>query len=286
MTNGTYVMLCVQFVGILWVLNFIATKTSFIYLVSCSQYYFSSNREKEGSARVMNGIMISYFKHAGSIALGSALHVIIMIIRIVVDSIIESAEKSNGNAVTAIVGCLLRCCIAWLEGIIEYLNRMAYSFMAISGDPYCTSAWNGFILNLKHMLKFYFASTLAAGFTFVGMLAIVGLNTGTFYLIVRYGTKNYNEVSSIWCPLSIIIIASVITGSMFLGLFDEAIAGTLMCLAVDLELNNGETKFGPPSFHEKLDSIFNKHGESATDPEVNINGKHIKGKAGKRVNDV
>ena len=40
-----------------------------------------------------------------------------------------------------------------------------------------------------------------------------------------------------------------------LGLFDDAIRATLMCLAIDMDLNNGSPQYGPPTFHEKLDAI-------------------------------
>merc|ERR1712178_18900 len=114
--------------------------------------------EKTGSASVVAGMAISNFKHAGSIALGSLLHTFVFFLRILVETLIGAAEKKDGqNAALLIVGCLLKCCVGCLESLIEYLNTTAYAFMAISGDPYCKSAWSGFLLNLKHLVKFYFA---------------------------------------------------------------------------------------------------------------------------------
>lgn len=237
-------------------------------MISAAQYYFTSTREKEGSASVMAGVMISYFKHAGSIALGSLLHTLVFILRVVVDSLVNAAEGNGENGIMVLIGCLLKCCVAWIEGLIEYINTMAYAFMAISGDPYCASAWNGFILNLKHLTKFYFADTLASMFVFIGILAICGLNTGTCFLIMKYGTKDTQEVSNIWVPLIVIIITTFITAELFIGLFHQAVTATLMSLAVDIELN-GECKFGPPTFHEKLDKILGKD-HSAQNADINI----------------
>jgi len=89
-------------------------------------------------------------------------------------------------------------------------------------------------------------------FVFIGMLAIVGLNTGTCFLIMKYGTKDTDEISSIWVPLVLIMISTLITAELFIGLLSEAVTATLMSMAVDIELN-GECKFGSPSFHEKMD---------------------------------
>lgn len=42
-----------------------------------------------------------------------------------------------------------------------------------------------------------------------------------------------------------------------------------MCLAVDIELN-GSVKHGSPSFHEKIDSVYGKYSQGATQPEIMI----------------
>lgn len=266
-TGTTRFMAACMFFCIVWIICFIREKTKFIYMISAAQFYFTSSAEKMGSSSVLAGMMIAHFKHAGSIALGSLLHTIVFFVRLIVDAIVSAAEsKSGNNGVVVLIGCLLKCCVGCLESLIEYLNTTAYAFMAISGDPYCKSAWNGFLLNLKHLVKFYFADTLASMFVFIGMLTIVGLNAGSCYLIMRYGTKNSEQLNSVWVPLIVIIITTLITAELFIGFFHQAVRATLMCLAVDIELN-GECKFGSPSFHEKMDSI---NGKLHQEPEIYV----------------
>jgi len=255
---------------IVWILSFIREKMKFVYMISAAQFYFSSNRNETGSASVVAGMMIANFKHSGSIALGSLLHTIVFLLRVVVDAVTNASEKNNGNnGLVVLVGCLLRCFVRCLENLIEYLNTMAYAFMAISGDKYCKSAWSGFILNLKHLVKFYFADILASMFVMIGMLAISALNAGSCYLILRYGTRNADQLSSVWIPMVFIIIYTLITAELFIGFFHQAVTATLMCLAVDIELN-GEVKHGTPSFHEKIDSAYGKNGHNAQQPELFI----------------
>lgn len=256
--NDKMFMLVMMAFGIVWIINFIREKTKFIYMISAAQFYFTSNREKTGSASVIAGMAISNFKHSGSIALGSLLHTIVIFLRIIVETIISASEKKDGqNAILCLVACLLRCCVGCLENLIEYLNTTAYAFMAISGDPYCKSAWNGFLLNLKHLIKFYFADTLAGMFVLIGILMIVGLNGGTCFLIMKYGTKNSDQLTSVWIPMIVVMVATLVIAELFLGFFHQAVKATLMCLAVDIELN-GEVKFGSPSFHEKMDAAYGK----------------------------
>lgn len=53
----------------------------------------------------------------------------------------------------------------------------------------------------------------------------------------------------------------MIIGSLILGLFDEAIMATLHCLSLDMDVNNGFPKWGPPTFHEKMDKILKEDGD-------------------------
>ena len=70
-----------------------------------------------------------------------------------------------------------------LEAIVEHLTKMSYAYMAVSGESFCVSAWNGFLLNLKHLAKFVFAMKIAGLFVFMGILSITCVNTGIGYLL-------------------------------------------------------------------------------------------------------
>lgn len=125
--------------------------------------------------------------------------------------------------------------------------------MAVTGTPFCTSAWNGFILNLKHVVKFYFAQSLATWFVMMGYFFIIVLQCLVFFLV----TPNFhaNDIGA----FAVVLVFSILVCGVFLGLFDEAVAGTLQCMAIDAELNSGlmsTYSFGPPSFHAKMNAVF------------------------------
>lgn len=124
--------------------------------------------------------------------------------------------------------------------------------MAVSGDTFCTSAWNGFLINLKHCVKFYFAQEIGGFFIFMGVLFITCINTLIFWGLASIDKSGENYV----LPLIVMFIFSFIVCKITLGLFDDAIRAILMSLAVDMDLNGGEPKHGPPTFHEKLNEIF------------------------------
>jgi hypothetical protein len=104
------------------------------------------------------------------------------------------SESSGQNQVLIIVVKCATCLLECLEKVCEYINRHAYAYMAVSGESFCASAWHGFLLNLKHGLTFAFAQFLARLFILVGKLSIVSLNCLSLVLIMKYGTKDLDDI--------------------------------------------------------------------------------------------
>lgn len=240
--------------GILWINAFITAKSSFIAMVSAVTYYFDSNSERDGEAEVVLGFKFAYFYHAGSLAFGSFIIALIQMIRILFHYVAEQAKKASGDnvAVRIVVGCA-ECCLKCIEKVVEYINKTAYAYMAVSGDNFCKSAWNGFLLNVKHTMKFSFANFLATMFILLGKVAIITLNvfTGHFFMKIN---GDLEEVYSTTFPLIVIGAFAFITSSIFLSLFDESVLAMLTCIAIDIDLH-GTPKYGPPTFHNALDGF-------------------------------
>ena len=106
---------------------------------------------------------------------------------------------------------------------------------------------------MKHGLEFAWANFIANMFILLGKIGIVVLNCFSCYMIMKYVTKDLDEISSIAAPLTIVGLVTFATANIFLGLFDETVLAMLVCLCVDREVNGGENLFGPPTFHDSLD---------------------------------
>jgi hypothetical protein len=150
-------MICFMVFGLIWTVFWIRDKTGFICMVSACTYYFSSSRDGEGSASVATGFHYAYTKHAGSLAFGSLVHAIIVIVKGAVETAQDAADKEGASPAVQCALCCVMCFVSCLEDLIAYINKTAYAYMAVSGDSYCTSAYNGFLLNLKHLWHFHFA---------------------------------------------------------------------------------------------------------------------------------
>ena len=83
--------ICFMFVGLLWLLIFLGDKVRFIIMSCAAEYYFDSNSEKDGEASVCEAWSTTFCKHSGTIAFGSFIHTVILVIKILVE-IVSSAD--------------------------------------------------------------------------------------------------------------------------------------------------------------------------------------------------
>jgi hypothetical protein len=135
-----------MFFGILWVTAFFEYCSTFTIMVSACTYYWDSAPDHEGNARVSEGFS-ACFSHAGSLAIGSFIIAVIRFIRIVFMFLAKQIEKQSGDnpVVKGIVKCA-ECVLACIEKICNYINESAFAYQACSGENFCSSAWNAFML--------------------------------------------------------------------------------------------------------------------------------------------
>ena len=87
--SGEFYVLMVFFVVMfIWSAYLARATFQFITYYSTASFYFSSNRNEEGEAQVVTALKLAYFKHLGSICLGSAIHVYTMAIRKVIEGFV------------------------------------------------------------------------------------------------------------------------------------------------------------------------------------------------------
>lgn len=165
----------------------------------------------------------------------------------------DGGEESNGMS-KAVFKCGM-CYIECLEKVTDYINEAAFAYMAVSGQHFFKSAWNGFLLNIKHMLKFSFANMIANVFIFLGKVGITVGNVFSLLFIMKTITKDSEEVSSTLGPCIVVGCFTFFTASVFLGLFDTAVMAMMTSLAIDMDMHNENPKFGPPTFHASMDKI-------------------------------
>jgi len=255
-TAKTQWLLAFMGFGLIWLVSFIQDKTAYITMVAASSFYFSSSKDQTGSGEVLMGVKYAYLYNAGSLATGSLIHTIVFILKVVVEGLADYAQQTDGkNPAVRCLACCAKCCVGCLSEIVDYINKGAYAYMAITGDAYCKSAWDGYLLNLKHTMEFLFANTLAYVFGVLGKVVIVCLNCLTCWWLLCLHAPAGSE-PGLAGPLILVGLVTFMAATIFLSTFDDATNATIHCLAFDMELNDGIPQFGPPSFHARIADIF------------------------------
>ncbi|KAF1939643.1 DUF580-domain-containing protein [Clathrospora elynae] len=116
-----------------WLKNTIHTTISGVY----GSWYFNPNAMPKGATRGAFKRSVTY--SFGSICLGSLIVAIISFLRQICSAAQRNAS-ANGNMVGAILFCVLGCLISILNWAVEFLNRYAFSYIALYGKSYIAAA--------------------------------------------------------------------------------------------------------------------------------------------------
>lgn len=246
----------IEFLGLMWIFSFTIAKTNFITMFAASTFYFDSNEKKEGESEVFQAVKVTYANHFGSIAIGSLIIGSCQILQLIFEPLAELATQVQGDSkvaktINSIGESILKC----TSRFSDYMSKAAYSYMAITGEDFCSSAWNSFLLNMSYGLQFNLAKKLATIFIFIGKLFIVVINCLTLLFFMRI-RNDLEEVTSRGGPLLVCAVASFFTANLFLGMMDKAVVALLTCLSIDVGVNDFKPKFGPTNFHDSLKNIY------------------------------
>lgn len=177
--------------GYVWITLFILACEEFVTICSVATWYFSRKDIPDsdgipGDSDVMKAFKWTYFYHAGTLAFGSLILTIVVIIRGIFEYIGNKLEgATGGNGCTrCLLGCM-RCCLDCFDRFIRYMNRNAYIYCAIQCESFCPSALHSFLLILKNVAKFAFVEHISDGFIFLAKSFIAILTTFLGYLLLE-----------------------------------------------------------------------------------------------------
>lgn len=270
--NVTYAALF-MFFGYLWITAWIEYTSRFVVIMSAATYYFNNRYDKpeeDAPADFGYSFKCAYFHHMGSLAFGAVIIAIIRFIKYMFYNFAKKLQKMHGDnrCVQCFVACGT-CILNCIERICDYLNEAAYCYMAVTGDHFLSSAWSGFLLNLKHGLAFFFANSIAKVFIFIGKIGIVVANCFSLYFLIQF-RQDPDDFSGMWAPMIVVAIMTYFAASLFLSLLEEAIMALMTCLYYDIDANGGKPMYGPATFHNNtVPKIKTVSGEVDVEPEEN-----------------
>ena len=126
--------------------------------------------------------------------------------------------------------------------------------MALSGEGFCSSALNAFVLILKNHAKFAFVDGIADVFMFLAKFFIASATTALSWLLMGVMT----EVGDVFFPLFVIFLLSYMIGSTFIAVFDISANTILQCYLLDKEIARSNGLQDPDHVPPTMEKFF-KH---------------------------
>eukprot|EP01017_Pseudomicrothorax_dubius_P035104 TRINITY_DN4878_c0_g3_i8.p1 TRINITY_DN4878_c0_g3~~TRINITY_DN4878_c0_g3_i8.p1 ORF type:complete len:288 (-),score=13.10 TRINITY_DN4878_c0_g3_i8:3-866(-) len=246
--------------GLLWTSSFIVAIEQFV-VSSCAAFWYYSAGVGQSSH---NPVLRSYYRvfayHLGSIAFGSLALALIKGVRVLLEYADAKATTSVRNAGICIrfrIKCA-RCIVVCFERFIRFLNKHAYTHIALSGSSFCAAAQEGFYVLTTSQFRFAILKGVGSVFFFFGQMFITVATTILCYLIVTQ-TKYYREsLFSPVLPTIFFFFIAYMVSELVIEVYDMTANTLLHCFCIDEKVNNGYPRFPPKALKDYAASLANK----------------------------
>ena len=253
-----------MFFGCVWIVFFIVSCNEFVVIISAITWYYSDKTVPDddgipGDSDVHTGFWWTYRYHMGSLAMGSFLLAVVWILKVIFEYIGEKMHEAvGGNGCTKCLIACMACCIDCFDRFVRYLTKNAYIYMALSGEGFCSSALNAFILILKNAAKFAFVDGIADIFMFLAKLFISCATCATSWPILNAMDES-SEVDEIWWPLMLIFFITYLISHSFIAIFEVSSNTILQCYLLDKEIAGQMGVPDPDHIPPTLAKFFGDH---------------------------
>eukprot|EP01118_Nematostelium_gracile_P006339 TRINITY_DN203_c0_g1_i3.p2 TRINITY_DN203_c0_g1~~TRINITY_DN203_c0_g1_i3.p2 ORF type:complete len:436 (-),score=108.89 TRINITY_DN203_c0_g1_i3:37-1344(-) len=172
-----------QLFGLFWTVSFLLYLLQFSTSGAIASWYFSrvDKQSMKGSPAFLSlGHGLS--KSFGSIAFGSLVTAIVAFLNF----LMAKLEKTTfNNRVVKFATCFVKCCLACITKMVQFINRYAFIHMAMHGGSFCTSARNCFDLISRNMFTAVVVDMLGDLVLYVGRFFCSAICT-IFAMAVSY----------------------------------------------------------------------------------------------------
>ena len=234
--------------ALLYIASVISSFSQFIYSSTACIWYFNNEKEIEENP-IRKSFHRGFRYHFGSIAFGAIIVPIIKFIMFFFDYFkkrIESTPIRNDQSQCfKYVLCCLQCFFGCLGRITEFINEHAYTQIAIKGDGFWTSAWEGYALIVRSLGRFSALSFIGSMFAFISSLFIGVLSCVIGYFIVTEVNAFSESLNSCILPVVIFFIIGCFLGSITMSIYGISGDALIYCFLLEEELNFGQAKSFP-----------------------------------------
>ncbi|KKY22709.1 putative protein pns1 [Phaeomoniella chlamydospora] len=172
-----------------WLKNTIHTTIAGVY----GSWYFCAGKQSGMPKGVTRGAFRRCMTYSfGSISFGSLIVAIINMLRQAC-SIARHQEAAQGNLIGSIMFCVLGCIIGILEWAVKFINRYAFSYIALYGKAYIPAAKDTWRMMKDRGIDALVNDCLIGPVITMGSLFVAYASALFAYLYLEFTNPAYNE---------------------------------------------------------------------------------------------
>lgn len=231
--------LWIQIFAFFWIMEFILALFQYAIIVGTCTWYFTSTQDTRGNFSLCQGFLWGLKYNQGSLAFGSFLLAVVWVIRLILEIIDKQMKKiKDENALARCVLNCTRCCLDCFHRFVKFINENAYIQVALTGENFCTSAMQAFILALKNAASFFITNGIGAFIYFLGKATIAIVNTAIGYVLITYVPDFEEDIDQPVPFLLLIFLMSYMMATTFMEVYGGVSLAILQCLYADVDICN------------------------------------------------
>eukprot|EP00708_Paratrimastix_pyriformis_P002264 GAFH01001006.1.p1 GENE.GAFH01001006.1~~GAFH01001006.1.p1 ORF type:complete len:670 (-),score=141.13 GAFH01001006.1:147-1898(-) len=195
--------------------------------------------------------------HMGGVAFGSLIIALVATIRAIVLYLQKKMKGTKNKPLQYCLACV-SCCLACLQKIVQYISKNGYIMMALNGTGFCKSAYDGFNLIMRNIIRAGTIATIGEFLIFVGKLLVALLAALSAMVIIRpdfVHAQSYlkpDDTIYWWIPVLCIFVMSYFIASALFTTYGFTIDTLFLDFLEDEErTGSGATyTYAPPELLE------------------------------------
>jgi hypothetical protein len=246
--------------GVVWSALFVIGSSVTVVNVAVARFYFTAKGEARPFAPVMHATGTVARYHLGSVAFGTLVIAIVVIIRIWFAMLQSQLKKLKENSTVRMVLCCVNCCLSCFQRFLEFITSHAFVQIAITGKGFCGAAKDAWQLITSNPIRVAAVTGVSA---FVIVLGKIFITVATLFASMEMMKTLEDPPIESWVLYVIIALVAYIVADGFLEVYESAVRTILQCFIVDE--NDAAVTYAPDDLKRYMKNVGEKRPVSTAD---------------------
>jgi hypothetical protein len=232
--------------SLIYMNEFLKALSQFVYASSACIWYYSHDKGTDEKP-IKTSFKRAFKYHWGSLAFGALIIAIIRFIMFFMEYVKKKVDQTlgektkKGKCYRCII-CCCQCCMECVARTMEFINRHAYVQIALKGDSFCVSAFEGFAIIVKNLGRFSALTLIGGFFNLIGVIFIGAASGMVGYLVITEVDYFADKLNSPVLPTFVMTMLGFIVGASCMSVFGTSSDALMHSFLMDEEINKGQPK--------------------------------------------